>query len=59
MNLFWFQVFSILAALLVSFLMLVYPGADKVPMWAVYTSMVIAAMGGGAAINLILSGVPK
>jgi hypothetical protein len=57
--LFTAQLVAILLALGVSFLMLVYPGADKAPTWAVYTSMLVAGIGGGAAMNLILFGLPK
>jgi len=49
----------IVLTLIVSFAILVYPGAEALPMWFIYASYPIAAMGGGAAINLILNGVPK
>lgn len=54
-----FMIFMIVLGLVMSFAILVYPGADKVPMWFIYAAFPVAAMAGGAAISMILSGVPK
>lgn len=51
------QLFCIVAALVASFGMLVWPGIRNVPTWMVYASMFALAAGAGAAINLIFSKV--
>jgi len=57
--LFGAQLTFIVLALVVSFLVLVWYGVSETPMWLIYASYPITAMGGGAAINLILNGIPK
>lgn len=49
------QVFFIVLALVVSFVVLVVYGPGSAPLWLIYTSYPIMALGGGAAINLILT----
>lgn len=49
----------IIAALICSFMALVYPTLERLPMWFVYTTYIVTALGGGAAINMILNGLPK
>jgi hypothetical protein len=42
-----------------SFTVLVWYGPSRAPMWLIYASYPISALAGGAAINMILFGVPK
>ncbi len=49
----------IIAGLICSFMALVYPGINRLPLWLVYTTYIVTALGGGAAINMILNGLPK
>ena len=56
---FFTMLISIALTLIVSFAILVYPGAAKLPDWFIWASYPIAGLGGGAAIHLILNGVPK
>lgn len=44
-------------ALVTSFVVLVFP--NSTPMWLIYASYPITALAGGAAINMILFGLPK
>lgn len=52
--LFLFKIFAIVAALIVSFGMLVWPGSDRMTPPAIYASLLIAVIGAGAAITLLL-----
>ena len=45
---------AIVLALIVIFWILVVYGVKAAPMWLIYASYPIAAIGGGAAISLIL-----
>jgi hypothetical protein len=54
----WFllaEIVSIIVALFLSFFIIVVLGVDRTPAWLLYTSMVVMALGGGAAIHLVLS----
>jgi hypothetical protein len=52
------QIIAVVLALVVSFVILVMYGVDNTPTWLLYASFPIMAIGGGAAINMILFGVP-
>jgi len=54
-----FMIFMIALGLVMSFTVLVWYGPSYAPMWLIYASYPIAALAGGAAINMILFGVPK
>jgi len=45
----------VILALATSFYIVVWRGVNNTPAWMLYISMAIAALGGGAAINLILA----
>jgi len=53
------MIFVIVLALAMSFAVLVWYGPNYAPMWLIYASYPISALAGGAAINMILFGVPK
>lgn len=54
-----FMLFMIVAGLAVSFTIVVWFGVDAAPQWLIYASFPVMALAGGAAINMILFGVPK
>jgi len=49
------KIFFVVLALVLTFYIGVWRGVNNTPMWMLYISMAIMAIGGGAAINLILS----
>ena len=53
------MIFVIALGLVMSFTVLVWFGPDRTPMWLIYASYPICALAGGAAINMILFGIPK
>jgi len=53
------MIFMIALGLVMSFTVLVWYGPSSAPMWLIYASYPISALAGGAAINMILFGVPK
>lgn len=50
-----FQAIMVALALITTFVVGVWVGPENMPRWALYASMAIMALGGGAAINLILT----
>ena len=54
-----FMIFVIVLGLVTSFTVLVWYGPNYAPMWLIYASYPISALAGGAAINMILFGIPK
>lgn len=49
-----FLIFCVVAGLVASFGMLVWPGIDNVPFYVAFICMFLTGMAGGAAITLIL-----
>lgn len=49
-----FLIFCVVAGLVASFGMLVWPGIDNVPFCVAFICMFLTGMAGGAAITLIL-----
>lgn len=59
MNLDGIRGLIIVLALMSVFWVLVVFGIDKAPRWLIYTSYPLMAVGGGAAISLIMEQIPK
>ena len=49
----------IVLALMAVFWVFVVFGIEKAPMWLIYASYPLMAIGGGAAISLIMENTPK